>query len=149
MKNVISKADGLVLMHMKGSPKTMQMNPTYDNVVVEVGAYLKEQARVAMVHGVSQEKIMLDPGIGLGKSFEHNIELTKNLRALKDLGFEVLYGSSRKSFLKVITGIAAEKDRDAATVGSICYAALNGAGIVRVHNVKMAVDALKVVDAFR
>lgn len=142
---------GVVLMHMQGSPGTMQDRPTYDDVVGEVGDYLMERATVAVAAGISPERICLDPGIGFGKTVDHNLELLARLGELVDRGFPVLVGASRKRFLEVIleaTGIRTEAmERDPATAATVALAVAAGAAVVRVHDVKSAVQSARVADA--
>lgn len=142
---------GVVLMHMQGSPGTMQDDPTYDDVVGEVGDYLMERATVAVAAGISPERICLDPGIGFGKTVDHNLELLARLGELVDRGFPVLVGASRKRFLEVIleaTGIRTEAmERDPATAATVALAVAAGAAVVRVHDVKSAVQSARVADA--
>lgn len=136
----------LVLMHMKGTPRTMQTDPVYDDVVAEVGRFLEEQAQVAMDAGVAREKIIIDPGIGFGKTVEHNLSLIGNLGKLAEMGYPVLLGASRKAFIGVLTGKPVE-DRLWGTVGVHVVGAAMGADIVRVHDVAPLKDALIMSDA--
>ncbi len=123
----------LVLMHIKGQPRTMQKNPTYENVTLEVKQFLAEKAKNAKEAGIRQ--IIIDPGIGFGKKFEHNIQLIQELRAFTDLGYPILIGPSRKSFLGTILDLPPE-DRVEGTAAAVAASILNGANIVRVHDVK-------------
>ncbi len=134
----------VVLMHMKGEPRTMQDAPHYEDVVGEVAAYLAGCARAAMAAGVARERIWLDPGIGFGKSLAHNLALTARLDALTALGFPVLYAASRKRTIQAIDPAAV--DADDRLGGSIALAlegARRGARMVRVHDVRETVQALK------
>ena len=134
----------VVLMHMKGEPRTMQDAPHYEDVVGEVAAYLAGRARAAMAAGVARERIWLDPGIGFGKSLAHNLALTARLDALTALGFPVLYAASRKRTIQAIDPAAV--DADDRLGGSIALAlegARRGARMVRVHDVRETVQALK------
>jgi dihydropteroate synthase len=136
----------IVLMHMQGSPKTMQQQPRYLNVTEEVNKYLSDRVEVARQSGIIQ--IIIDPGIGFGKAFEHNIQLLKELRSFTALGIPLLVGVSRKSFLGAILNLP-PTDRVEGTSAAVTAAILNGAAIVRVHDVKemkrvaMVSDALK------
>jgi dihydropteroate synthase len=136
-------ACGVCLMHMRGDPKTMQQRPAYDDVVLEVSGFLRERFEVLRAGGVAAERIVLDPGIGFGKSVEHNIELLRRQRELLALGQPLLLGWSRKSILGAITGRAAA-DRLPASLAAALAAVHSGARIVRVHDVAATVDALKV-----
>lgn len=137
---------GLILMHMQGQPRTMQANPTYDDVVVEVRDFLAQRAAQAMEAGVAQEAIVLDPGIGFGKTLEHNLALIRNLAALAGLGHPVLLGASRKSFIGALTGRPTPADRLWGSVGVHVLGAALGADIVRVHDVAPLREALAVCD---
>jgi dihydropteroate synthase len=137
---------GLVLMHMLGNPRTMQENPTYEDVVDDVKAFLAERVDAAITAGVAEERIWVDPGIGFGKTLEHNLELLRRLGELRDLGRPVVVGSSRKSFIGAITGREVE-DRLGGTVASNVLAVLAGADVVRVHDVLELKQALDVAEA--
>ncbi len=138
----------LVLMHMKGDPSNMQDNPTYDNLMEEISLFLKERAQYAISRGISEEKVIVDPGIGFGKTFEHNLEIINRLGILQELGYPILIGTSRKRFLGEILD-KEPMERDIGTMATVTAAILNGANIVRVHNVKMAKDVVKVADALK
>jgi dihydropteroate synthase len=142
---------GVVLMHMQGSPRTMQDNPTYDDVAGEVGAYLVHRAAVAVDAGIRPDHLCLDPGIGFGKTFEHNLELMARLGELVDLGFPVLVGASRKRFLGTVLDdaglVTVPVERDPATAAAVALAVAAGVAVVRVHNVKSAVQSARVADA--
>ena len=134
------------LMHMLGTPRTMQDDPHYDDVVGEVKAFLEERMNFAIAHGISEDRIMLDPGIGFGKTVEHNLELVRRLGELVELGRPVVIGTSRKSFLGKITGREVD-DRVAATVATNVLAYERGARVFRVHDVAPVRDALTVTAA--
>jgi dihydropteroate synthase len=134
---------GVCLMHMHGTPDTMQARPAYDDVVEEVGAFLRERVQALEARGVASERIVVDPGIGFGKRPEHNIALLRRQRELLALGRPLLVGWSRKSTLGVITGRGVA-ERQAASVAAALAAVQHGARIVRVHDVAPTVDALKV-----
>jgi dihydropteroate synthase len=134
----------LCLMHMQGEPRTMQDDPRYEDVASEVAAFLEERLRLAVAAGVPEERICLDPGIGFGKTPEHNFELIRRLDVLLALGRPVLVGFSRKSSLRRLVG---SDDLLAASVAAAVSAYEHGAGILRVHDVKPHVDALKVAHA--
>jgi dihydropteroate synthase len=137
---------GLVLMHMQGDPRTMQANPSYEDVVDGVKAFLAERTEAAVAAGVPEERIWLDPGIGFGKTLEHNLELLRRLGELRELGRPLVVGTSRKSFIGKIDG-SEVGDRIGGTIASSVLAAADGADVIRVHDVREAVQALKVADA--
>jgi dihydropteroate synthase len=134
---------GVCLMHMQGAPRSMQAAPAYDDVVAEVGSFLRNRAAVLRQRGVAAERIVLDPGIGFGKTVEHNLALLRRQDELVALGYGLLTGWSRKSSLGLITG-RATGDRMVASVAAALAAVQRGASIVRVHDVAATVDALKV-----
>ena len=137
---------GLVLMHMQGDPRTMQENPTYDDVVDDVRAFLVERLGRAVAAGVAEERIWLDPGIGFGKTLEHNLELLRRLPELAQLGRPLVVGTSRKSFIAKIDG-SAVGDRLGGTIASTVLAWRGGAEILRVHDVRETAEALRVAAA--
>ena len=137
---------GVCLMHMRGTPEAMQLRPHYGDVVDEVGAFLRERAAEVVARGVAAERIVFDPGIGFGKSVEHNMALLRRQRELLALGRPLLVGWSRKSTLGAITGRGVG-ERQAASVAAALAAVQSGALIVRVHDVAATVDALKVWQA--
>lgn len=134
---------GVCLMHMRGTPESMQQQPLYDDVVAEVVAFLRARSRALQERGIACERIALDPGIGFGKSPAHNIELLRRQRELLVLERPLLLGWSRKSTLGIITGRTVG-DRQASSVAAALAAVHAGARIVRVHDVGATVDALKV-----
>jgi dihydropteroate synthase len=134
------------LMHMLGEPRTMQENPRYEDVVCDVKAFLEERLAFAVGEGVPEERVMLDPGIGFGKTIEHNLELLRRLDELAALGRPVVVGASRKSFLGRITGRPVE-ERLAGTVAANVLAFERGASVFRVHDVAPVRDALAVAAA--
>jgi dihydropteroate synthase len=134
----------LCLMHMQGDPRTMQDEPRYDDVAEEVSAFLEERMAFAVSHGIPEERICLDPGIGFGKTVAHNLELVRRLDVLLALGRPVLVGFSRKSSLRKLTG---SDDLLGASVAAAVAAYDRGATILRVHDVKPHVDALTVAAA--
>jgi dihydropteroate synthase len=135
------------LMHMLGEPRTMQDDPRYDDVVDEVRAFLEERAEFAVGEGVREERIMVDPGIGFGKTLDHNLELLRRLDEIVAVGFPVVVGTSRKSFLGRLTGRDDPHDRVAATVATTVLALERGAAVFRVHDVAPTKDALTVATA--
>ena len=145
LAGVVADGDAsLCLMHMQGEPRTMQADPRYDDVVSEVAAFLEERLRFAVDHGIAEERIVLDPGIGFGKTVDHNLELIRRLDELTALGRPVLVGFSRKSSLRRLVG---DGDLLAASVAAAVSAYDHGASILRVHDVKAHVDALAVAAA--
>ena len=135
----------VVLMHMKGEPRTMQAAPHYDDVVAEVTDWLAARAEAAMAAGVARDRIWLDPGIGFGKTTPHNLALTARLDRLTALGFPVLYGASRKRTIQSIDPTATDPaDRLGGSLALALEAARNGARIIRVHDVRETVQALAV-----
>ena len=146
MVNIISRYKvPIVIMHMKGTPQTMQQNPTYDNIINEISDFLVKQADIAISAGVSNEKIIIDPGIGFGKTLNDNYKIIAKLKQISKLGFPVLVGPSRKSFI----GETLDESIDERLEGSIVSAALcykNGAKIVRVHDVEETKKSLLIVE---
>lgn len=139
----------VVLMHMLGEPKSMQQDPHYEDVVREVRDFLAGRAERAVAAGVAEENVILDPGIGFGKTLRHNLELLNNLDAFVQLGYPVLIGASRKSFLGKITGSDGAKDRLFGTVATSIMAYERGARLFRVHDVRANRQALEVAAAIR
>jgi dihydropteroate synthase len=139
----------IVLMHMQGSPKTMQLEPKYDDVVSEVKDYLLRRAAFAMDMGVDKEMIFVDPGIGFGKTTEHNLELLRNIDKFVATGFKVLVGSSRKRFIGQLTGKQNPAERVMGTAATVALCAAMGASVVRVHDVGSMVDVVNVANALR
>jgi len=135
------------LMHMLGEPRTMQSDPRYADVVSDVKAFLEERLAFAMGEGVAEEKVWLDPGIGFGKTVEHNLELLRRLDEIAALGRPVVIGTSRKSFLGRIAGGRDEGDRLAGTIATNVIALERGAQIFRVHDVAQVADALAIAAA--
>ncbi|MBI1196822.1 MAG: dihydropteroate synthase [Phenylobacterium sp.] len=135
----------VVLMHMQGEPRTMQAEPRYDDVVGEVGAFLIERAEAAIAAGVARDRIWLDPGIGFGKHMiRHNLPLLAGLRRITDLGFPVLLGASRKSFIGALDNRAPADRRLGGSIAAALAGAAAGVAAVRVHDVFETVQALKV-----
>jgi dihydropteroate synthase len=137
----------VVLMHMQGTPQTMQQNPVYEDVVTDVLEYLMERAKTAEEAGIGPEYIILDPGIGFGKTTEHNLQLLNRLDLLCDLGYRVLIGASRKRFIGQITGTGNPSERIFGTAATTAIAVTKGASIIRVHDVAEMVDAVNVANA--
>ncbi len=145
---VAGSGAGLVLMHMLGEPRTMQKNPRYGDVVAEVGAALAAWAKGAEVAGVERDHIVIDPGIGFGKTLEHNLLLMKHLPALAALGYPVLVGPSRKSFIHAALGLPMS-ERLEATAAAVAWSVAQGANLVRVHDVTEMVRVVRMTEAIR
>ncbi len=140
---------GLVVMHMQGDPGTMQDEPRYGDVVAEVAECLKARASRLESAGVARERIVVDPGIGFGKTTAHNLELLRRLDEIVDLGYPVLVGVSRKRFVGEITGVSEPRERLAGSLAAALEAVAGGASAVRVHDVADTVAALAVALAIR
>jgi dihydropteroate synthase len=136
----------VVLMHMQGTPRTMQENPTYDDVVDDVKAFLAERIEFAVGEGIDEERIWVDPGIGFGKTVRHNVEVLRRLRELRELGRPLVVGTSRKRFIGTLTGREVD-DRLGGTIASNVLAVRAGADVVRVHDVAEVRQALTVAAA--
>lgn len=136
-----------IIMHMLCTPKTMQANPEYKDVVKEVKSYLKTQAEKAKAAGITQ--IIIDPGIGFGKTVEHNLQLIKHIPEFKKLGYPVLMGPSRKSFIGKLLNIDNPEDRLEGTLAAVTACVLNGADILRVHDVKECKRAIQIAHAIK
>jgi dihydropteroate synthase len=147
MFDMVKERDAaVVLMHMRGDPKTMQEAPRYDDVVGEVHEYLRQRIEAAELAGIDPERIAIDPGIGFGKDLEHNLELMRRVDVLLDLRRPVLVGPSRKRFLGTILDVP-EDDRVEGTIGAVVWLVSRGAHLARVHDVKEIVRAVRVADA--
>jgi dihydropteroate synthase len=138
----------IVLMHIKGTPKNMQDDPYYDDVMKEISSYLKESIQIAKDAGIEEDKIIIDPGIGFGKRLEDNLDILKNLSILKTLEKPILVGPSRKSFIGKVLDLPPE-ERLEGSLGALAVAIFNGANLVRVHDVKESLRVAKLVDAIR
>lgn len=133
----------IIIMHIKGTPRDMQVNPVYENLIEDVLSFLKKQARKAEKHGIS--KIIIDPGIGFGKTFEHNLTIIKELKRFQETGYPVMIGVSRKSFIHKIIGDITE-DRDVATAVVNAIAVKNGATFLRTHNVEYGLQVCRLLN---
>jgi len=148
MVRVIREADaGVVIMHMRGRPRTMQRDPQYDDVVQEVRGFLAERAARASEAGI--ERVVIDPGIGFGKTAAHNFEILRRLDELASLELPILVGPSRKSFLGSLPSALPPEQRLEGTLAAVAVAVLNGASIVRVHDVAETKRVVEVVEAIR
>lgn len=146
----------VILMHMKGTPETMQVNPGYDDLMLEITRHLQERAAFAMEKGIEKSHIILDPGIGFGKTIEHNLVLINHLEKISTLGFPVLMGPSRKSFIQNIlsknspTPVGPDDIRcEYGTMAAVAASILNGAHIVRVHDVEKVNSFTRIIDSIR
>ncbi len=150
MPGVISKYKvPVVVMHIRGKPKDMQQNPVYEALIPEIMDYLREGIRIAMKSGISEDKIIIDPGIGFGKTFNHNLEIINNLREFTLLEKPILIGPSRKAFIGKILGDAPVTERREGTASAVAISIINGANIIRVHDVKEMVSVAKIADAIK
>ena len=148
LETVAASNAGVCLMHSQGTPQTMQLDPQYQDVVAEVTDFLRGRLAAAEAHGIAAERVVLDPGFGFGKRSAHNITLLRELETLHALGRPLLVGLSRKSVLGQITGSDIDA-RLSSSIAAAVIAAMKGAKILRVHDVKATVDALKVVDVIQ
>ena len=147
MPLLVSEAGApVILMHMKGVPKTMQSNPFYEDLYQEIQCFLEERISTATAYGIKREKIIIDPGIGFGKSVEHNLAIINNLQFLDELERPILLGVSRKSFIGKILNLP-PKERTEGTISSAILAVLRGAHILRVHDVEGVKRAITVAEA--
>ncbi len=138
---------GLVLMHMQGDPQTMQRDPSYRDVVAEVGDYLAGRIGAAVAAGIHRDHLCVDPGIGFGKNLAHNLELLRAIGTFAELRVPVLVGVSRKRFLGELTGVADPAERLEGTAAAVAWCAAEGVDVVRVHDVKEMVRVVSVIDA--
>lgn len=147
MASVVAEAGApVILMHMKGAPKDMQLDPHYDFLIPEITSFLRNRIQAAIDAGIPQNQIIIDPGIGFGKTVAHNLEIIRRLREFRSLGKPILIGTSRKSFIGKVLGLSTD-DRLEGTAASIAVAIANGADIVRVHDVKEAARVVRMTDA--
>jgi dihydropteroate synthase len=137
------------LMHMQGEPRTMQDAPRYENVVDEVRDFLRQRMQAGLAAGIAQRNLIVDPGFGFGKRLEHNLTLLKELRVFQELAVPILVGISRKSMIGAIIGDQPVSERLMGSIAAAVVATMGGAAIIRVHDVRETVDALKVVSAVR
>jgi dihydropteroate synthase len=148
LEAVVGSGAAVVIMHMQGEPRTMQDDPQYTDVVIDVRDFLVERARRAEAAGVAAERIAIDPGIGFGKTFDHNLALLRNLQVLVETGYPVLLGASRKAFLgRILGGTVPAPERDPATGATVALAIEQGVAVVRVHNVGMTAQITRTVEA--
>ena len=149
LSTVATRGAGYVAMHMQGEPRTMQQSPRYDDVVAEVASFLVERVEAATTAGIARDRIVVDPGIGFGKTAEHNLTLLARLPELVERvgGVPVLVGASRKSFLGALVGDSVAAERDDATLATTVWAFAHGASMVRVHDVRGAVRTARLLEA--
>ncbi len=145
LETIARRGASIVLMHMRGTPKTMQQHTDYADVVVDVKQFLADRAARAAAAGI--RNIIVDPGIGFAKTTQHNLQLLARLEEIKNLGYPVLVGASRKSFLGVVSGGSPPEERLEASLAAAALAAWNGAGIIRTHDVASTRRALELADA--
>jgi len=138
----------IVLMHMKGIPRDMQSNPTYEDLLGEIMEFLQGAADKAVSMGIQRELIIIDPGIGFGKSFDDNLVILRDLGRFSSLGYPILVGTSNKSFIGHVLGSPVES-RDTGTLATIAAAVMNGAHIIRAHNVRTAKETVTIIDAIK
>lgn len=137
----------IALMHMLGEPRTMQQNPVYADVVAEVKQHLAERKAAALAAGVAAHRILVDPGIGFGKTVQHNLALLKSLGSLRTLECPILLGTSRKRFIGAVTGVENPADRVIGSCASVAWGITNGAEVLRVHDVAETVQTRRMVTA--
>ena len=148
MSEVVAKMEaGLVLMHMKGVPHTMQRSPVYDNLVPEILDFLRQRIDTAQAAGIWHNRIMIDPGIGFGKTAEHNLEILRNLDRFRCLNKPLLIGTSRKSFIGKILNLPTPDNRLEGTAATVTWSIAHGADIIRVHDVKAMYQVAQMTDA--
>ncbi len=147
MAGVIAKhRAGIILMHMRGKPKDMQANPKYVDLLKDIAGSLKKSIGLAKKAGIKDDKIIIDPGIGFGKTVEHNLQILRGLKSFKKLGYPICIGTSRKSFIGKILGSVDPEDRLSGSLATAVVAAMNGANIIRTHDVGFTRQSLKMVD---
>jgi len=138
----------VILMHMKGTPENMQKDPKYDDVVGEISQFLADAVARAKEYGIAEDLVVVDPGIGFGKTFDHNLVILRDLQRFQALQRPILVGTSNKSFIGHVLDRPVDQ-RSVGTMATVAVSVLNGAHIVRVHNVEMAVDTVRMVDAIK
>jgi len=149
MGPLVAEADlPIVLMHMKGTPQDMQVNPTYEDLIGEIIGFLRTAVEQANAAGIRKELIIIDPGIGFGKSFDDNLKILRELDSFVSLGQPILVGTSNKAFIGHTLGLPPDS-RETGTMATVGAAVMNGAHIVRVHNVKLAKETVRMIDAIK
>ena len=135
-------------MHMKGNPRNMQLNPKYKDIIYEILDFFKKKIKIAIQAGINHDMIILDPGIGFGKTVQHNFELLSRLNELNVLELPIMIGPSRKSFIGITLDLPPE-DRIEGTAAAVSAGVMNGASIVRVHDVKSMKRVVRIIDEIR
>jgi dihydropteroate synthase len=138
----------IVLMHMKGTPRDMQSNPTYEDLLGEIMEFLRGATDKAISMGIQRERIIIDPGIGFGKSFDDNLVILRDLERFSSLGYPILVGTSNKAFIGHVLDSPVES-RETGTIATISAAVMNGAHIIRAHNVRAAKETVTIIDAIK
>jgi len=148
MAGVVAKYHaGIILMHMKGRPRNMQADPKYVDITKDIVRSLKGSIALAKRAGIKDDKIIIDPGIGFGKTVEHNLDILRALKHFKKLGYPLCVGTSRKSFIGKVLGSKDPEDRLAGSLATAAVAAMNGANIIRAHDVSLTRQVLRMVDS--
>ncbi len=148
-KAVASCGVPVIIMHIKGAPKDMQVNPVYEALIPEIMDYLRTGIRLAVEEGIHEDQIIVDPGIGFGKTFDHNLQILRDLNEFRALGKPISIGVSRKAFIGKILGGVPAAERLEGTAAAVAISIINGANIVRVHDVKEIAKVAKVADAIK
>jgi len=149
MGNIVAAAGvPIILMHMKGTPENMQTNPTYKDLLGEIMEFLQWAADQAVSMGIQRELIIIDPGIGFGKSFDDNLVILRDLRRFSSIGYPILVGTSNKAFIGHVLGSPVES-RDTGTIATIAAAVMNGVHIIRAHKVRAAKETVTIIDAIK
>ena len=138
-----------VIHHMQGNPRTMQINPKYDNVLLDIYDFFEKKIDLLRSKNIKHNNIILDPGIGFGKNLKHNITLLKNISIFHSLGFPVMLGTSRKRFIKSLSGVNDSKERLGGTISSVLYTLMQGVQILRVHDVNEVKQSIKVFNSLK
>jgi dihydropteroate synthase len=148
--SLVADADlPIILMHMRGTPQTMQINPHYDDVMGDIIDFLSDSINLAVSKGIRRENIIIDPGIGFGKTADHNLTIIKELARLNSLERPILIGASRKAFIGEVLGVKEPARRDIGSLAVTAVSVMNGAHIVRVHDVKQSVDVIRMAEAIQ
>jgi dihydropteroate synthase len=148
--SLVADADlPIILMHMRGTPQTMQINPHYDDVMGDIIDFLSDSINLAVSKGIRRENIIIDPGIGFGKTADHNLTIIKELARLNSLERPILIGASRKAFIGEVLGVKEPARRDIGSLAVTAVSVMNGAHIVRVHDVKQSVDVIRMAEAIK
>ncbi len=146
---VARRGTPVILMHMQGTPATMQVSPAYQDVVGEIKTFLRDRLNSAQTAGIDPADVLLDPGIGFGKSMDHNLQLLRRLNELTEIGRPLVLGTSRKGFIGKITGETDPADRIMGTGATVAWTVANGAAIVRVHDVEPIIRVVRMIEAIR